>query len=81
MDGKALQVEILDTAGQDEYTVLRETYVLLTFVKPFYILYYLFCVDIWLQLHITAIIYMYIVFFVQIFAHWRWISVSLQYHG
>lgn len=25
-DGKALQVEILDTAGQDEYTPLRETF-------------------------------------------------------
>lgn len=26
IDGKALQVEILDTAGQDEYTPLRETF-------------------------------------------------------
>lgn len=26
VDGKALQVEILDTAGQDEYTPLRETF-------------------------------------------------------
>ena len=26
IDGKALQVEILDTAGQDEYAPLRETF-------------------------------------------------------
>lgn len=26
IDGKALQIEILDTAGQDEYTPLRETF-------------------------------------------------------
>ena len=26
IDGKALQVEILDTAGQDDYTPLRETF-------------------------------------------------------
>lgn len=26
VDGRALQVEILDTAGQDEYTALRETF-------------------------------------------------------
>ena len=26
IDGKALQIEILDTAGQDEYTALRETF-------------------------------------------------------
>ena len=26
IDGKAVQVEILDTAGQDEYTPLRETF-------------------------------------------------------
>ena len=26
IDGKALEVEILDTAGQDEYTPLRETF-------------------------------------------------------
>ncbi len=26
IDGKALPVEILDTAGQDEYTPLRETF-------------------------------------------------------
>lgn len=26
IDGKALQVEILDTAGQAEYTPLRETF-------------------------------------------------------
>ena len=26
IDGKALNVEILDTAGQDEYTPLRETF-------------------------------------------------------
>ena len=28
IDGKALQVEILDTAGQDEYTPLRETFMI-----------------------------------------------------
>lgn len=26
IDGKAMQVEILDTAGQDAYTPLRETF-------------------------------------------------------